>query len=236
MRDGVARRSGLSLAVASVSLLVLLALAMVSGGDPLASDSATSNLATVSSSSTTSSSSSANPLPQLTGTFPSGGRAQDCNYTISQDGTTLTARSQSGAKTIEQPAGADIGEILNTLLESHETICIGPGDFAVASKIQIHQLTGVTLSLDPGAFMNASGGYRAFLRPFFRSSLLLVNDSPDTVIQGGQWIGPGGGEAAAITIQTGSNNSVVEDTDVSHAGWDGASSTMTQGRASTSTS
>jgi len=77
--------------------------------------------------------------------------------------------------------------------------------------MEVRNLEGVTLSLDPGTVMKATSGNR----------LLLVYSSPGTAVRGGEWIGPGRGNGSAIRIQHGSNNTVVERADVSKAGWDG---------------
>jgi parallel beta-helix repeat protein len=82
-------------------------------------------------------------------------------------------------------------------------------------------MQGVTLSLAPGALLNASFGSRLLLEQFVRSSMVLVNGSTGTVIKGGTWIGPGRGRAAVIRIQDGSNRTTVEGADISGAGWDG---------------
>ena len=201
-------------------MCVVILLAFTAFGSALSQAGyATSTSTETSSSSIATSALSVVPPPQSAGTIADSVKTV-CNYTISLNGTTPIARSQSGAMAQDQQ-GADVGALVNGLLSPHEELCIGPGDFLVASEILVQHLVGVTLNLDPATFMNASGGYRAFARPFFRTSLLLVNASPDTVVRGGHWIGPGGGETSVIRIQTGSNDSVVEDADVSHAGWDG---------------
>jgi parallel beta-helix repeat protein len=104
-----------------------------------------------------------------------------------------------------------MGAFLNTLLASHETLCITAGIYAVDSEIRISHLSAVTLSLDPGAVLKASSGNR----------FLLVLASPGTVVRGGSWVGPGTGEVAVIRILAGSNGTVVERADISHAGLDG---------------
>jgi parallel beta-helix repeat protein len=104
-----------------------------------------------------------------------------------------------------------MGAFLNTLLESHETLCVTSGIYTVDTEIRVNHLNGVTLIFDPGAVMKATSGNR----------LLFVYASAGTVIRGGEWMGPAGGEASVIRILHGSNNTVVERADISKAGWDG---------------
>lgn len=133
-----------------------------------------------------------------------------CSYTLSTDGKTVAAVAPSGKET-KQPAGKDAAAFVNSLLASHETICFAAGDYYLTTEIALMYLEGVTLSLDQGAVLKATSN----------RSVLLVYDSPDTVVRGGEWIGPGMGNISTIRIQYGSNNSVVEGTVVTDAGYNG---------------
>jgi parallel beta-helix repeat protein len=133
-----------------------------------------------------------------------------CTYTVSTDGKELVAVSSSGARK-EAAAGADAAPFVNSLIASHETICFAAGVYPFATEIDVMYLEGVTLSLDEGAVLQATSN----------RSLLLVYESPDTVVRGGEWVGPGMGNTSAIRVQYGSNDSVVEDTEVTKAGWNG---------------
>jgi parallel beta-helix repeat protein len=165
-----------------------------------------------SASSTTTSTSSSQPFPSAQAReASSSGPAVACNYTISLNGTAPVARENSGAET-KDTEGTDVGAFLNSLLASHETYCFAAGDYAVGTEIQIDHLQGVTLSLNPGGVMNATSDNR----------LLLVYASLGTVVRGGDWIGPGRGNASGIIrIQYGSNDTVVEGASVSKSGLDG---------------
>jgi len=142
-----------------------------------------------------------------------------CNYTVYESGTTPMAVKASGAAVLG--SGVDAAAFISTLLASHETICVSSGDYTVSSEIQVDHLQGVTLNLDQGAVMNASASSRQFIQQYVRGSLLLVNASTRTVVNGGDWIGPGRGRATVIRIQDGSNDTVVKGAVVSGAGWDG---------------
>jgi parallel beta-helix repeat protein len=133
-----------------------------------------------------------------------------CTYTISTNGNELVAVSSSGGKK-EAPAGGDEAPFVNKLISSHETICFAAGTYTFATEIDVMYLQGVTLSLEDGAVLQATAN----------RSLLLVYESPGTVVRGGEWIGPGMGNTSAIRIQYGSNDSVVEDAEVTKAGWNG---------------
>lgn len=133
-----------------------------------------------------------------------------CSYTLSTDGERLVAVAASGKET-KQPTEMDAASFVNSLLAPHETICFTAGDYYLATEIAVMYLEGVTLSLDQGAVLKATTN----------RSVLLVYDSPDTVVRGGEWIGPGMGNISTIRIQYGSNNSVVENTEVTDAGYNG---------------
>jgi parallel beta-helix repeat protein len=133
-----------------------------------------------------------------------------CNYTLFMEGSTAVAVSSAGKET-KAPKGTDAAAFVNSLLASHETLCFTAGDYYLTTEIAIMYLEGVTLSLDEGAVLKATAN----------RSVLLVYDSPDTVVRGGEWIGPGMGNISTIRIQYGSNNSVVEGTEVTNAGYNG---------------
>ena len=99
------------------------------------------------------------------------------------------------------------------MIASNETLCIGAGEYVLNSTILIARMTGVTLVLAQGAVIQGLSVDR----------LLNVTGSLDTVVTGGQWIGDGIGEytSGVIGIQYGSNNTVIEGTDVSNASLDG---------------
>jgi parallel beta-helix repeat protein len=183
-----------------VTALVLVLLIVASGAGALAHLS------------TTSSTSASSEVP---GSAPAGAGASNgpevgCNYTVSLDGTTPVAFASSGSE-IKGSAGMDEATFVNSLLASHETICLAAGDYTLSSDIVIEDMKGVTLSLDPGAVVKTSSN----------RNLLLVYASLGTVVRGGEWIGPGEGNTSAIRIQYGSNNTVVERADVSDAGYNG---------------
>jgi parallel beta-helix repeat protein len=138
------------------------------------------------------------------------GPESGCNYTVSMDGTTPVASASSGSET-KGAAGTDPGAFVSSLFQSHETVCLAAGDYVLSSPIQILGLKGVTLDIDPGAVVKTSAN----------RSLLVVYASPGTTVRGGEWIGPGEGNQSAIRIVLGSNNTVVEDADVSRAGFNG---------------
>ncbi len=196
------KNAGLPLAL--VVALVLVLLVVANGAGALTHVGSTS--------STTASEFPSQPLSSAqVGEVSSNAPASGCSYAISLNGTTPVARNNSRAETVDS-AGTDLGAFLNSLLASHETFCFAAGDYTVRSEIQIKHLEGVTLDLYPGAVMNASSENR----------LLLVYASPGTVIRGGEWIGPGRGNASGLLrIQYGSNNTVVEGADVTNAGFDG---------------
>jgi parallel beta-helix repeat protein len=137
---------------------------------------------------------------------PEGG----CNYTVSMVGATPVAVASSGTETKGTPA-TDAGAFVSALFQSHETVCLAAGDYALRSPIQILDLKGVTLSLEPGAVVKTS----------VNRSLLVVYASPETTVRGGEWIGPGDGNQSAIRVVYGSNNTVVKGADVSKAGFNG---------------
>jgi parallel beta-helix repeat protein len=188
------------LLLVTAAVIVLLVVATGAGGLTRASTT---------SSTTTASSSSQPPPSSLAGGSPDGPEA-GCNYTVSLEGTTLVAFAASGPE-IRDSAGMDAGAFVNSLLASHETVCLASGDYALGTQIQIRNLEGVTLSLDPGAVVKTSSN----------RSLLVVSASSGTVVSGGEWIGPGEGNQSAIRIVLGSNNTLVERADVSRAGWNG---------------
>ena len=191
------RRAGLPLLLATALVIVLLVVASGAGA-PVPPSTASSVMASASSSQT------------LSSALEAGSYSAGCNFTISLAGTTPVALSSSGSETTAS-AGTDPGKFVNSLLASHETICLAAGDYALGSEIEIRGLKGVTLSLDPGALVRTSSN----------TSLLLVYASPETVVRGGEWIGPGYGNQSAIRIMAGSNYTVVESADVSKAGWNG---------------
>ena len=193
-----------------VAAFVLVLLVLANGAGAFTHAGPTPSTTTLASSTTAASASSSHPL--LSALVGDASIVPDpgCNYTISQEGTTLVALSSAGTETAGS-ASTDAGAFVNSLLASHETFCFAAGDYTLSSEIQVRHLEGVTLSLDPGAVMKATAGNR----------LLLVYASPGTVVSGGEWIGPGVGNGSAIRIQYGSNNTVVERADVSKAGWDG---------------
>jgi parallel beta-helix repeat protein len=133
-----------------------------------------------------------------------------CSYTLSIQGNTPVAVSSSGKETRGAP-GKDAAALVNSLLASHETLCFAPGDYYLTTEIAVMYLEGVTLSLDAGAVLKATTN----------RSVLLVYESPDTVVRGGEWIGPGMGNISTIRIQYGSNDSVVEGAEVTDAGFNG---------------
>ncbi|MDA4117496.1 MAG: right-handed parallel beta-helix repeat-containing protein [Thaumarchaeota archaeon] len=194
-------KADLLLTLVTIVFLVLLVLA--GGTGALTHIGATS--------STTTGTPFSRPPPAATAAerLPNSGEPS-CNYTISQQGTALVATGHSGSGT-KTAASPDMGAFLNTLLASHETLCVAAGTYAVNTEIQISHLEGVRLNLVPGAIMEAESGNR----------LLLVIFSPDTVIRGGEWVGPATGVGAGIRILYASNNTVVENADISRAGWDG---------------
>lgn len=200
LRIGAVRRTSLPLLV-TASVLVLLVLANGAGAlTPVGSTSSTARATP-----------SSQPFPFDPAAGSTDGPGPQCDYIISQEGTTLVATASSGSETIDS-ASTDAGAFLNSLFASHETFCIAAGDYTVTSVIQITRMEGVTLVLDPAAVMQASAVNR----------LLMVYASPGTVIRGGQWIGTGSATSSGlIRIQFGSNDTVVEGADVSKAGMDG---------------
>ncbi|HKT21877.1 MAG TPA: NosD domain-containing protein, partial [Nitrososphaerales archaeon] len=132
-----------------------------------------------------------------------------CNYTISLSGSTPVAVAQSGTKT--EANGTDTGALVTSLMKSQETFCFSPGRYLLATQIDVRHLQGVTLELDRATVMQATSGNR----------LLEVTASPKTVVSGGEWIGSGRSRVSLITLQLGSNDSVVEGMDVSQAGANG---------------
>ena len=188
-------RAGLLDALAAAAAVVLLA---VSGG----AGAITRPAASSTSRQTSQPGSALESFP----TTPEAG----CNYTISERGASLVAVGGDGTvkRSTDNPNAA---AFVNSMLASHEKICVSPGVYTLESEIQISRLQGVTLSLGAGTVMNGSSDYR----------LLLVFGSPGTVIDGGVWIGQGSGVGAGIRVLYGSNNTVVENTDVSRAGYDG---------------
>jgi parallel beta-helix repeat protein len=190
------RKASLSLLLVTAVVLVILVVASGAGA-----------LTHVTTTSSTTPSSEEPGQSTLAGVSSSIGLEVGCNYTVSLDGTTLVALTSSGSE-IKGSAGA--AAFINSLLASHETICLAAGEYTLSSDIEIKGLKGVTLSLDPGAVVKASS-----------RSLLLVYASPGTVVRGGEWIGPGSGNTSAIRIQYGSNNTIVERADVSKAGVNG---------------
>jgi len=140
----------------------------------------------------------------------SGETGSRCNYTISQQGSSLLAVG-SGASLVRTSTSTDIAGFLNGLLAAHETLCISSGTYVESSEIQISHLTSVTLRLAPDAVIRAPAGNR----------ILLVYSSPNTIITGGQWIGSGTGEASGLRILDGSNGTTIKNVDVSNAGKDG---------------
>jgi parallel beta-helix repeat protein len=197
-RRGAVRKASLSLLLVTALVLVLLVVASGSGA-----------LTNVSPKSSTSASPPESTQSALGAVGSPEGPEVGCNYTISLEGTTPVALSPSGSET-KDSAGTNAAALVNSLLASHETVCFAAGDYTLSSDIEIRSLSGVTLSLDPGAVLKASS-----------RSLLLVYASPGTVVRGGEWIGPGEGNTSAIRIQYGSNNTVVERADVSKAGVNG---------------
>lgn len=160
------------------------------------------------------SSSSASDSRALQPDLPQGGFPvvpnPECNYTVFLSGSTLAALASSGAM-VKGSGGSDLGAFLNPLLASYETLCVAAGSYTVSTQIEIDRLHNVTLKLDSAAVLRATSGNR----------LLLVIASPGTVVSGGQWIGPGRDRVSVITLQYGSNDSVVEGTDVSRGGVNG---------------
>lgn len=132
-----------------------------------------------------------------------------CGYTVSLEGTTPVARSQSGAEVVD--SGTDAAAFINSLLAPHETYCIEAGDYDLTTDIHIDHLQGVTLSLASGAVMKSSTG----------SGLLLIDESTGTTVNGGDWIGLGRGRVSAIRVALGSNGTVIEHADVSRSARDG---------------
>jgi len=192
-------KAGVPLLLATALVLVLLVVAGGAGA-----------LTHVSRTSSTSASSVEQVQSALAEVGSSGGPEAGCNYTVSMDGTTPVAITSSGSET-KGIAGTDPGAFVSSLFQSHETLCLAAGDYALSSPIQILDLKGVTLSLDPGAVVKTSAN----------RSLLVVYASPGTTVRGGEWIGPGEGNQSAIRIVSGSNNTVVEGVDVSKAGFNG---------------
>lgn len=199
-RSRAMRKADLPVLFATASAIVLLVLASGTG--------ALTQVSTASSA-TTSARLPQQPSIQAVAGHSSGPEA-GCTYTISQEGATLVASGFSGPERRAQ-AGADISAFLHALLASHETLCVTAGIYSVSSEIQIRNLEGVTLSLDPGAVMKSSSSSR----------LLLIYGSPGTVVKGGVWIGPGNGNGSVIRVIHGSNHTVVEQADVSKGGWEG---------------
>jgi parallel beta-helix repeat protein len=181
-----------------VTALVIVLLVVASGDGALTGASNASSVTT--------SASSSHPLPSVLGVGPSAG----CNYTILLAETTPIALAPSGSETAGS-AGMDAGAFVNSLLASHETFCFAAGVYSLSSSIEIRNLEGVTLSLGPGTVIKTSSN----------RSLLHVYASLGTVVRGGAWVGPGDGNQSAIRISFGSNNTVIERTDVSKAGWNG---------------
>jgi len=187
-------KAGLSLLLTTALVVVLLVVASASGFFTRAG---------------TTSSTSASSLESAPADFLKSPEA-GCSYTVSMDGATPGAITSSGQGTAGA-AGTDPGAFVSSLFQSHETVCLAAGVYSLRSPIQIVDLKGVTLSLDPGAVVKTSEN----------KSLLLVDASPGTTVRGGEWIGPGQGNQSAIRIVLGSNNTVVEMTDVSKAGFNG---------------
>lgn len=140
------------------------------------------------------------------GPFPS---SAGCNYTVSLDGTTPVATRGAGQEV--KANGDDAGAFINSLLAPHETLCVAPGNYVLGTDVQVRRMDGVTLDLAPGAVMRSSTG----------SGDLLVYASTGTVVEGGEWVGPGRGRESAIRVQHGSNGTVIEGTDVTRSGRDG---------------
>ena len=191
------RKASLSLVLVTAALLATLVI--TNGAGALTHASSASSTATTS-----------QTLGSSDARAPSLVSSVGCDYTIFLNGTTLEARQSSGAETVDS-TGSDAGAFITSLLVSHETYCVTPGDYGLSSAILIFDRGGVTLNLDPGVVMQATSNTR----------LLQINASPGTVIRGGEWISSGRGRVSAITIQYGSNNSVIEQTDVSRAGDNG---------------
>ncbi|MDG7021225.1 MAG: right-handed parallel beta-helix repeat-containing protein, partial [Nitrososphaerota archaeon] len=179
--------SMLLIAASLIATLVVAGGAVVSrGGQPASAPPATSPAA-------------ATPLPPAAG----------CNYTLSLDGTTPVAKPASGARVVAR--GTDAGSLINSLLASHETICVTPGEYILQTDVEVRRLDGVTLDLAPGAVMRSTTG----------SGDLLVFASSGTVVEGGEWVGFGRGRESAIRIQHGSNGTVIQGTQVTRSGRDG---------------
>jgi parallel beta-helix repeat protein len=193
---GAPGKAGLSVLLAVALVLVLL---VVAGGQ-----GAFTHV------NSTSSSSQGQTQFALAGGGPAGGPEAGCNYTVSLDGATPVALGPSGSE-IRASTGTDTGAFVSSLVASHETICLAAGRYAMSSEIEIKGVRGVTLSLDPGAVVTTSSN----------RSLLLVYASLGTTVRGGEWIGAGLGNQSAIRIVFGSNDTVVENADVSKAGFNG---------------
>lgn len=198
-RRGAVGKAGLSLLV--VAALVLVLIVVAGGAGALIHGSATSS---------TPASSAERDQSALGGIGSSDGPEAGCNDTVSMSGTSPVAVTLSGSET-EGTAGTDPGAFVSSLFQSNETVCLAAGNYALSSPIQILNLRGVTLSLDPGAVVKTSAN----------RSLLVVYASPRTTVRGGEWIGPGQGNQSAIRVVFGSNNTVVEGADVSKAGFNG---------------
>jgi parallel beta-helix repeat protein len=198
-RRGAVGKASIPLLLASALVLVLLVVATGAGA-----------LTHVSTTSPTSASSTGAIQSAPAASDAHGGPEVGCNYTVSPEGTSFVALASSGSET-KDSTGLDAAAFVNSLLASHETICLAAGEYTMSTEMRIMGLKGVTLSLDPGAVVTTSSN----------RSLLLVYASPGTLVRGGEWVGPGFGNQSAIRIMAGSNNTVVERADVSRAGWNG---------------
>ena len=195
-KRGAPGGAGLSVLLVTSLVLVLLVVASGAGAFTHVGSTSTSSQEPVQSS--------------VAGGGPISGPEAGCNYTVSLDGATPVALAASGSE-VRASAGTDPGAFVNSLLASHETICLAAGKYTMSSEMEIKGVKGVTLSLDPGAVVTTSSN----------RSLLLVYASLGTTVKGGEWIGPGYGNQSAIRIVFGSNNTVVENADVSKAGFNG---------------